>query len=140
MASGSIIADADVGGVCFSASCGGGVCSISNTFARRSPDFDGLIGDKSPVNATIEPQHNSLTKRVFRYSTSSNDYAGDRKPTVGEVAAYLPDVFTGGEDQYFGARLQLVTTGASKLNHLSVSVVYLRYLVLPKSHYCGRVC
>jgi hypothetical protein len=43
-----------------------------------------------------------LSKRIWRFNANSNTPVGERDPTVGEVDAYLPAVFSGAEDAYFG--------------------------------------
>lgn len=44
-----------------------------------------------------------ISKRIWRFDASSNDAVGNRDPSMEEVDAYLPAVFTGAESAYFGA-------------------------------------
>ncbi|KAH7317127.1 hypothetical protein B0I35DRAFT_434610 [Stachybotrys elegans] len=89
--------------------CGSGVCpAFGGLLAKRDLDVELLSNSLKHLNVTDGLQGNVLAKRIFSYDVDSEDYV-DRDPTVNEAASYLPAVFDGGENDYFGQLLPLVS-------------------------------
>ena len=84
------------------------MCGSRNALSRRSSDLDDfIIEDFARLNVSVEADHDEgLAKRLFRYDPSSSEFTYEA-PTQAEVDSYLPQVFQGAENKYFGWPLPL---------------------------------
>ncbi|KAF2734822.1 hypothetical protein EJ04DRAFT_512249 [Polyplosphaeria fusca] len=97
--------------------CGGGTCSVAGLSlnSRSVDDLGVLLESLAFINVTraygngkeLHVDSRELSKRIWRFDPASNTPVGDTEPTTAEVDTYVPAVFNGREDTYFGSPLFL---------------------------------